>query len=133
MRRNDCETQQIAVQPIPKNGWRMMVWTRCPFFRSAYAKTRHRPGKRVTQLHYTRQGCVTPEMEFIAIREKIWVANAFVAVLRQQHPASGLALAAAGEYRRNLCVTEVAARRALSLQYKSPGIEPMIIGRNFLT
>ncbi len=47
---------------------------------------RAKTGKRVTQLHYARQGMITPEMEFIAIRENMGRERIRGEVLRQQHP-----------------------------------------------
>ncbi|MFH4113862.1 phosphomethylpyrimidine synthase ThiC, partial [Acinetobacter baumannii] len=46
-------------------------------------------GKCVTQLHYARQGIVTPEMEFIAIRENMGRERIRSEVLRQQHAGEG--------------------------------------------
>jgi len=67
---------------------------------------RAKPGKIVTQLHYARQGVVTPEMEFIAIRENL-----------------------SPEFVRS----EVARGRAIiPANINHPESEPMIIGRNFL-
>lgn len=43
-------------------------------------------GKRVTQLHYARQGIITPEMEFIAIRENMGRERINSTILTQQHP-----------------------------------------------
>ena len=97
---------------------------------------RARPGKIVTQFHYARQGIITPEMEFIAIRENLG---------RQQssHPASRHKRRDLGgesfgskipefitpEFVRN----EVASGRAIiPANINHPESEPMIIGRKFL-
>jgi len=67
---------------------------------------RAQPGRRVTQMHYARQGIITPEMEFIAIRENL-----------------------EAEFVRS----EVARGRAIiPANINHPELEPMIIGRNFL-
>ncbi|MFM1897231.1 MAG: hypothetical protein RLZZ385_2305, partial [Pseudomonadota bacterium] len=75
-------------------------------FEHVRAPRRARPGANVTQLHYARQGIITPEMEFVAIRE-------------QQTP----------QFVRD----EIARGRAIiPANINHPEIEPMIIGRNFL-
>ncbi|GBF10792.1 MULTISPECIES: phosphomethylpyrimidine synthase ThiC [Tepidibacillus] len=66
---------------------------------------RAKPGRNVTQLHYARQGVITPEMEFVSIREN--VSPEFV----RQEVASGRAI--------------------IPANINHPESEPMIIGRNF--
>jgi len=93
---------------------------------------RARAGANVTQMHYARRGIVTPEMEFIAIRENQRMEG-FAAMLRQQHAghAFGAQLLAAitPEFVRD----EVARGRAIiPANINHPETEPMIIGRNFL-
>ncbi|MDU5686382.1 MAG: phosphomethylpyrimidine synthase ThiC [Kluyvera cryocrescens] len=94
---------------------------------------RAKAGRRVTQLHYARQGTVTPEMEFIAVRENMGRERIRSEVLRHQHP--GMSFGArlpeniTGEFVRD----EVAAGRAIiPANINHPESEPMIIGRNFL-
>ncbi|HGK7508166.1 phosphomethylpyrimidine synthase ThiC [Kluyvera cryocrescens] len=94
---------------------------------------RAKAGRRVTQLHYARQGIVTPEMEFIAVRENMGRERIRSEVLRHQHP--GMSFGArlpeniTGEFVRD----EVAAGRAIiPANINHPESEPMIIGRNFL-
>ena len=86
---------------------------------------RGRTGRTVTQLHYARQGIVTPEMEFIAIRENMKRQAAG----RRQHPGARLPETITAEFVRD----EVARGRAIiPLNVNHPEAEPMIIGRNFL-
>jgi phosphomethylpyrimidine synthase len=87
---------------------------------------RAKPGRAVTQLHYARQGIITPEMEFIAIRENLGCGQAHSA-LRTPHPA--LPPFITPEFVRS----EVARGRAIiPANINHPESEPMIIGRNFL-
>ncbi|MEC6824492.1 phosphomethylpyrimidine synthase ThiC [Photobacterium piscicola] len=90
-------------------------------------------GKCVTQLHYARQGIVTPEMEYIAIRENMGRVPSNDETLNQQHPGvnfgANLPLQITPEFVRQ----EVAAGRAIiPANINHPEVEPMIIGRNFL-
>ncbi|KAE9623370.1 phosphomethylpyrimidine synthase ThiC [Aeromonas sp. 75A] len=94
---------------------------------------RAKPGRRVTQLHYARAGIVTPEMEFIAIRENMGRERVRSELLRTQHPGrdfgARLPLNITPEFVRD----EVAAGRAIiPSNINHPEAEPMIIGRNFL-
>ncbi|SQJ30742.1 thiamine biosynthesis protein [Salmonella enterica subsp. enterica] len=94
---------------------------------------RAKAGHRVTQLHYARQGIVTPEMEFIAIRENMGRERIRSEVLRHQHPGMNFARACRKTLRRNSCVMKSAAGRAIiPANINHPESEPMIIGRNFL-
>ncbi len=85
-------------------------------------------GANVTQMHYARQGMITPEMEYIAIRENLGRAS-----LPQDQLAdltsNGLPCEITAEFVRQ----EVAAGRAIiPANINHPEMEPMIIGRNFL-
>jgi phosphomethylpyrimidine synthase len=108
---------------------------------------RAKPGKVVTQLAYARQGIITPEMEFIAIRENMGSAGAspapFGASLNGSEAArNDLAFAHRGEsFGANIpheitpefVRQEVANGRAIiPANINHPESEPMIIGRNFL-
>lgn len=96
-----------------------------------------KPGRNVTQMHYARQGIITPEMEFIAIRE-----NQNRAVAKQQATSPEREQRLRGEsFGAHLPETitaefvraEVAAGRAIiPNNINHPESEPMIIGRNFL-
>ncbi|MCB4747614.1 MAG: phosphomethylpyrimidine synthase ThiC [Sulfurovum sp.] len=94
-------------------------------------------GKNVTQLHYARQGIITPEMEFIAIREnqKLEWTKSYLedrernGRLNGEHFGANLPEVITPEFVRK----EVAEGRAvIPLNINHPEVEPMIIGRNFL-
>lgn len=94
---------------------------------------RAKAGKCVTQLHYARQGIVTPEMEFIAIRENMGRERIRSEVLRQQHPGEGFGARLPENITPEFVRDEVAAGRAIiPANINHPESEPMIIGRNFL-
>jgi phosphomethylpyrimidine synthase len=100
---------------------------------------RARPGANVTQLHYARRGIVTPEMEFIAIRENqqrterathsTHAAGGGVA----RHPGQAWGAAIPERITPDFVRDEVARGRAIiPANVNHPESEPMIIGRNFL-
>ncbi|WP_302141606.1 phosphomethylpyrimidine synthase ThiC [Halomonas alkalicola] len=98
---------------------------------------RAKEGKNVTQLHYARQGIITPEMEFIAIREnqrRQALGTAEVErILGHQHPGQGFGARLPEEITPEFVRAEVAAGRAIiPCNINHPESEPMIIGRNFL-
>ncbi|MFM5110052.1 phosphomethylpyrimidine synthase ThiC [Aeromonas caviae] len=94
---------------------------------------RAKPGRRVTQLHYARQGIVTPEMEFIAIRENMGRERVRSELLRTQHPDQGFGARLPQNITPEFVRDEVAAGRAIiPSNINHPEAEPMIIGRNFL-
>ncbi len=94
---------------------------------------RARAGKCVTQLHYARKGIVTPEMEFIAIRENMGRERIRGEVLRHQHPGEGFGARLPENITPEFVRDEVAAGRAIiPANINHPESEPMIIGRNFL-
>ncbi|MEQ9906260.1 phosphomethylpyrimidine synthase ThiC [Pectobacterium aroidearum] len=94
---------------------------------------RAKAGKRVTQLHYARQGIITPEMEFIAIRENMGRERIRTDVLRQQHPGQSFGALLPENITPEFVRQEVAAGRAIiPSNINHPESEPMIIGRNFL-
>ncbi|EOD2906496.1 phosphomethylpyrimidine synthase ThiC [Salmonella enterica subsp. enterica serovar Bredeney] len=94
---------------------------------------RAKAGKRVTQLHYARNGIVTPEMEFIAIRENMGRERIRSEVLRHQHPGMSFGARLPENITPEFVRDEVAAGRAIiSANINHPESEPMIIGRNFL-
>ena len=94
---------------------------------------RAKPGRRVTQLHYARQGLVTPEMEFIAIRENMGRERVRSELLLRQHPGQGFGARLPENITPEFVRDEVAAGRAIiPNNVNHPETEPMIIGRNFL-
>lgn len=90
-----------------------------------------KPGRRVSQVYYARQGIITPEMEFIAIRENQLVDKIREAYKKEKGEPLG---ARFPEYITPEFVRqEVAAGRAIiPANINHPESEPMIIGRNFL-
>lgn len=94
---------------------------------------RAKPGRRVTQLHYARAGIVTPEMEFIALRENMGRERVRSELLRTQHPGQGFGARLPENITPEFVRDEVAAGRAIiPCNINHPEAEPMIIGRNFL-
>ncbi|WP_318408367.1 phosphomethylpyrimidine synthase ThiC [Photobacterium leiognathi] len=94
---------------------------------------RAKAGKCVTQLHYARQGIITPEMEYIAIRENMGRAKYRDEVLNQQHPGISFGANLPKEITPEFVRQEVAEGRAIiPANINHPETEPMIIGRNFL-
>ena len=97
---------------------------------------RAKSGLNVTQMHYARRGIITPEMEFIAIRENQRV-EAFNAqhheLLTRQHPGQDFGAALPKMITPEFVRAEVARGRAIiPANINHPESEPMIIGRNFL-
>jgi len=90
-------------------------------------------GRCVTQLHYARLGVITPEMEFIALRENMGRERIRSEVLLQQHPGHGFGAQLPENITAEFVRQEVAAGRAIiPANINHPEAEPMIIGRNFL-
>ncbi|MET0547757.1 MAG: phosphomethylpyrimidine synthase ThiC, partial [Xanthomonas sp.] len=95
---------------------------------------RARDGANVTQMHYARRGIVTPEMEFVAIRENQRLQDLRDAQLRVQHPGEAFGAAIPPQITPEFVRAEIARGRAiLPCNINHPESEPMIIGRNFLT
>jgi len=93
---------------------------------------RAKPGQCVTQMFYARQGIITPEMEFVAIREN-QRRDTITGPLNQQHPGNGLGASIPSVITPEFVRDEVARGRAIiPCNINHPEIEPMIIGRNFL-
>ncbi|MCP3907607.1 MAG: phosphomethylpyrimidine synthase ThiC [Oceanicoccus sp.] len=92
------------------------------------------PGKNVTQLHYARQGIITPEMEYIAIRENLALEEKAVEeAAKDQHPGMNFGANTPKFITPEFVRSEVAAGRAvIPANINHPESEPMIIGRNFL-
>ncbi|WP_346815095.1 phosphomethylpyrimidine synthase ThiC [Aeromonas hydrophila] len=94
---------------------------------------RAKPGRRVTQLHYARADIVTPEMEFIAIRENMGRERVRSELLLTQHPGRDFGARLPQNITPEFVRDEVAAGRAIiPSNINHPEAEPMIIGRNFL-
>jgi phosphomethylpyrimidine synthase len=107
---------------------------------------RARAGMNVSQMHYARKGVVTPEMEFIAIRENLrrreYIASLkasgpngtrMAEMMLRQHPGQSFGASIPGEITPEFVRDEVARGRAIiPANINHPESEPMIIGRNFL-
>ena len=98
------------------------------------APKKAKAGKNVTQLHYARQGIITPEMEFVAIRENMRLQEARESgALDEQHPGQSFGASIPQEITPEFVRDEVARGRAIiPCNINHPEVEPMIIGRNFL-
>ncbi len=104
------------------------------------------PGKNVSQMHYARQGIITPEMEYIAIREnmqrEVYLENLKASgpmgtrladLMGRQHPGQSFGANIPAKITPEFVRQEVASGRAIiPANINHPEIEPMIIGRNFL-
>ena len=96
-----------------------------PLFKHNRRPLRAQAGKNVSQIHYARQNIITPEMEYIAIRENICRTEA----ITEDSLPKGFDTYITPEFIRK----EVAEGRAIiPANINHPEIEPMIIGRNFL-
>jgi phosphomethylpyrimidine synthase len=88
-------------------------------------------GRRVTQMHYARRGEITPEMEFVAIRESQRLEA--LAELASQHPGESFGASIPAVITPEFVRDEIARGRAiLPCNVNHPELEPMAIGRNFL-
>jgi len=93
---------------------------------------RAKAGQNVSQMHYARKGIITPEMEYIAIRENQRREN-MSELLQTQHPGQHFGASIPKVITPEFVRDEVARGRAIiPLNINHPEIEPMIIGRNFL-
>ncbi|HKY05869.1 MAG TPA: phosphomethylpyrimidine synthase ThiC, partial [Blastocatellia bacterium] len=111
-----------------------------PFPGTRRAPLRARPGRAVTQMYYAKRGIVTPEMEFIAIRENLGRQAAFETAkdgdrskLSFQHAGRSFGASLPRFVTPEFVRDEVARGRAIiPANVNHPESEPMIIGRNFL-
>ncbi|OYX25846.1 MAG: phosphomethylpyrimidine synthase ThiC [Hydrogenophilales bacterium 32-62-9] len=110
---------------------------------------RAKAGMNVTQMHYARQGIITPEMEFIAIRENNNrtayleslkqtgpLGDKLATMMNRQHPGQNYGANLQNEITPEFVRSEIARGRAIIAiipnNINHPESEPMIIGRNFL-
>ena len=101
---------------------------------------RARPGLRVTQMHYARRGVITPEMEFVAVRENLGREAALDTLggherdsLFHQHKGESFGASLPKFVTAEFVRDEVARGRAIiPANVNHPESEPMVIGRNFL-
>ena len=93
---------------------------------------RAKSGLNVSQMHYAKRGIVTPEMEYIAIREN-QRTDLLSDLLRKQHPGHDFGASIPEQITPEFVREEVARGRAIiPANINHPETEPMIIGRNFL-
>ena len=93
-----------------------------------------KPGANVSQMHYARQGIITAEMEYVAIRENLKLQEARAAgLLDAQHPGQSFGASIPREITAEFVREEIARGRAIiPANINHVELEPMIIGRNFL-
>ncbi|WFR80561.1 phosphomethylpyrimidine synthase ThiC [Janthinobacterium rivuli] len=103
-------------------------------------------GKNVTQMHYARRGIITPEMEFVAIRENMRrqeylrelkasgpMGERLADLMGRQHPGQSFGASIPFDITPEFVREEIARGRAIiPANINHPEVEPMIIGRNFL-
>ncbi|MBB5608360.1 MULTISPECIES: phosphomethylpyrimidine synthase ThiC [unclassified Janthinobacterium] len=103
-------------------------------------------GKNVTQMHYARQGIITPEMEFVAIRENMRrqeylrelrasgaMGERLADLMGRQHAGQSFGASIPADITPEFVREEIARGRAIiPANINHPEVEPMIIGRNFL-
>jgi len=93
---------------------------------------RAKPGMNVSQMHYARKGIITPEMEYIAIREN-QRRDGLPDLVTRQHAGQSFGAAIPKQMTPEFVRDEVARGRAIiPANINHPETEPMIIGRNFL-
>ncbi|MEO6022267.1 MAG: phosphomethylpyrimidine synthase ThiC [Burkholderiales bacterium] len=101
-------------------------------FNLARHPRRAKAGANVSQMHYARQGAITQEMEYIAIREN-QRSDLLSDLLRKQHPGHDFGASLPKQITPEFVRDEVARGRAIvPANINHPESEPMIIGRNFL-
>ena len=130
--RDDVETfttthSEFAQQRLDDEGVDEIRFEHLPTKRIA------KKGKNVTQMHYARQGIITPEMEYIAIRENLKREEVKDEILLQQHKGQSFGASIPEKITPEFVRDEVARGRAIiPVNINHPECEPMIIGRNFL-
>lgn len=92
--------------------------------------------KNVSQMHYAKQGIITPEMEYVALRESLGLQalkqDPAYQKLLKQHPGTSRGANLPDEVTPEFVRQEIAAGRAIiPANINHPEVEPMIIGRNF--
>jgi phosphomethylpyrimidine synthase len=123
----DSQTSAYSQQRMADEGLDHLRFQDLPKPRRAKA------GKNVSQMHYARQGIITPEMEFISIRENTQRVAMGDAVLHEQHAGEDFGASIPKEITAEFVRSEVACGRAIiPNNINHPESEPMIIGRNFL-
>ncbi len=121
------KSSQFAQQRMADEGLDHIRFEHLPEVRRAKA------GKNVTQMHYARQGIITPEMEYIAIRENMGRAQLSEQLRKEQHQGQSFGASIPEFITPEFVRDEIARGRAvIPNNINHPESEPMIIGRNFL-
>ncbi|MGB6138916.1 MAG: phosphomethylpyrimidine synthase ThiC [Pseudoalteromonas rhizosphaerae] len=120
-------SSQFSQQRMADEGLDHIRFEHLPKIRRAKA------GKNVTQMYYARQGIITPEMEYVAIRENMGRAQLQKELLAQQHQGESFGASIPEFITPEFVRDEIARGRAiLPNNINHPETEPMIVGRNFL-
>jgi phosphomethylpyrimidine synthase len=141
------DTETIA-EPTSEYGRGRLADTKLDELRFNLKRTakKAKAGKNVSQMHYARQGIITPEMEFVAIRENLErdayieslaaagkTGEKMAAMMLRQHPGNSFGAAIPAKITPEFVRDEIARGRAIiPANINHPELEPMIIGRNFL-
>ncbi|ALQ07141.1 thiamine biosynthesis protein ThiC [Pseudoalteromonas sp. Bsw20308] len=120
-------TSQFSQQRMADEGLDHIRFDHLPKIRRGVA------GKNVTQMHYARQGIITPEMEYVAVRENMGRAEIRKELLAAQHKGESFGASIPEFITPEFVRDEIARGRAiLPNNINHPETEPMIVGRNFL-
>ncbi|ALA23686.1 phosphomethylpyrimidine synthase ThiC [Piscirickettsia salmonis] len=129
--RNDTEeltsySSNFTQQHLNQEQWKV------PQFKRIRKPLRAKTGHNVTQMHYAKRGMITPEMEYVAIRENARRQDIQEQALTSQHLGAHFGANIPAEITPEFVRTEIARGRAIiPANINHPEIEPMIIGRNF--
>ncbi|WP_370293219.1 phosphomethylpyrimidine synthase ThiC [Thalassolituus sp.] len=124
---------ELLAEPSSRAARASAIPVRQSDFRRRAQVRRARPGRNVSQLWYARQGIITPEMEYIAIRENLGLSQQQLEQATvTQHPGESFGAAIPAVITPEFVRSEVARGRAvIPSNINHPEAEPMIIGRNF--
>ena len=124
------DVEEIEAREVkPEDNGNVSEGKLAPQFPNLPKVLRARDGQSVTQLEYARRGIVTPEMEFIAIRENLRREQLAEVIRDGEDFGAEIPDFITPEFVRD----EVARGRAIiPANINHPEVEPMIIGRNFL-
>src|SRR4051812_1312031 len=141
--RNDTE---LLTGPSSSFGRERLADAKLSELRFNLRRNPRRGKSNVTQMHYARRGIITPEMEFIAVRENLQreayieslkaggkTGQKMLELLMRQHPGQSFGASIPQKIDSEFVRSEVARGRAIiPANINHPESEPMIIGRNFL-
>ena len=131
--REDVEEIEGRRRRPEDDGFRRQDQISVECFRNKRPVLQAKSGRNVSQLHYARRGIITPEMEFIAIRENQRRSHVSADPDQTQHPGRNFGARTPGVITPEFVRDEVARGRAIiPANINHPEVEPMVIGRNFL-